>query len=152
MIIEVKFNETSTSASHEISEIIVKAGDYVRIDDQLIIVESDKAAVDVTSHIECDENITFSNNAYISDFIEKEVNNTNPQNLILLFSSVSYIDTSAINLLENLILLLKDKSVILNLAEVKGPVMDILNKTELVEQPQPGKIYFTISEGVSDLT
>lgn len=52
MIIEVKFNETSTSASHEISEIIVKAGDYIRIDDQLIIVESDKAAIDVTSHIE----------------------------------------------------------------------------------------------------
>lgn len=102
--------------------------------------------------VRIDENITFSNNAYISDFIEKEVNNTNPQHLILLFSSVSYIDTSAINLLENLISLLKDKSVILNLAEVKGPVMDILNKTELVEQLQPGKIYFTISEGVSDLT
>ena len=52
MIIEVKFNETSSSAHYEISEITVKTGDYVRIDELLIVVESDKAAIDVSSHIE----------------------------------------------------------------------------------------------------
>ena len=52
MMIEVKFTEASSSGEHEISEIIVKPGDYVRIDEQLIVIESDKAAIDVTSHIE----------------------------------------------------------------------------------------------------
>jgi dihydrolipoamide dehydrogenase len=52
MIIEVKFNEASSSGGHEISEIIVKPGDYVRNNEQLIVIESDKAAIDVTSHIE----------------------------------------------------------------------------------------------------
>jgi dihydrolipoamide dehydrogenase len=52
MIIGVKFNETSSSGEHEISEVFAKAGDYVRIDEQLIVIESDKAAIDITSHIE----------------------------------------------------------------------------------------------------
>jgi len=52
MIIEVKFNNASSNGEHEIAEIIPKPGDYVRIDEQLIVIESDKAAIDVTSHIE----------------------------------------------------------------------------------------------------
>tara|TARA_R110002050_G_scaffold57423_5_gene129189 strand:- start:105441 stop:107138 length:1698 start_codon:yes stop_codon:yes gene_type:complete len=52
MIIEVKFNEATPGGKYEVSEIIAKTGDYVRIDEQLIVVESDKSAIDVTSHIE----------------------------------------------------------------------------------------------------
>ena len=102
--------------------------------------------------IRIDENITFSNNAYISDFIEQQVILNTPKHLVLLFSSVSHLDISAIHLLENLIPNLKDKGVVLSLAEVKGPVMDILNKTELVKQLSPGKIYFNISDAIADLT
>tara|TARA_R110002050_G_scaffold57423_5_gene129181 strand:- start:94767 stop:96506 length:1740 start_codon:yes stop_codon:yes gene_type:complete len=102
--------------------------------------------------IRIDENITFSNHVYISDFIEKKVIQMMPKHLVLLFSSVSHIDVSAVHLLENLISTLKSKGVILSLAEVKGPVMDTLNKTQLVEELHPGKIYFNISDAIADLT
>ena len=52
MIVEVKFSEESSAGKHEVTEIIVKLGDYVRIDQQIIVIETDKAAIDVTSHIE----------------------------------------------------------------------------------------------------
>ena len=107
---------------------------------------------DNLSIIRIDENITFSNYLYILDFIEEQLRINKPEHLILVFSSVSYIDTTALHSLESFTNDLRDKGITLNLAEVKGPVMDILNKTSFVDNLSPGKIYFHISDAVIDLS
>ncbi|NQZ54336.1 MAG: sulfate permease [Piscirickettsiaceae bacterium] len=99
-----------------------------------------------------DENITFSNVDYIADFIEEHANNNEKlKHLVLVFSSVSYIDTTAIELLTKTIKTYKDRGVTLHLAEVKGPVMDKLQKTDFMIQLRSGKIFFHTTEAVEEL-
>jgi SulP family sulfate permease len=99
-----------------------------------------------------DENITFANISYISDFIETESNNKpEADNLVLIFSSVSYIDSTAIELLKSLIQSYQLKGITLHLAEVKGPVMDKLNKTSFLEELHSGKVFFHANQAVTEL-
>ena len=72
--------------------------------------------------IRIDENITFANINYISEFIEHEYQLYSPKQIVLIFSSVSYIDTTAVSYFRQLISNLKQQGTTLNLAEVKGPV------------------------------
>ncbi|BCG62591.1 MAG: sulfate permease, SulP family [Methyloprofundus sp.] len=102
--------------------------------------------------IRIDENISFANVSYIIDFVEHETtNNLNLKHVVLIFSSVSYIDTTAFEALENLIKLLKNSSITLNLAEVKGPVMDKLDQTTFLQQLSPGQVFLQTSEAVAKL-
>ncbi len=103
--------------------------------------------------IRIDENISFANVNYIIDFVEQEsINNPELKNVVLIFSSVSYIDMTAFEALENLIDSLKNKSVVLNLAEVKGPVMDKLKQTDFLHHLKPGKVYFQTIEAAETLS
>lgn len=102
--------------------------------------------------IRIDENISFANVSYIVDFIEKETNkNSDLKHIVLIFSSVSYIDTTALEAFESIIISLKNKAIILNLAEVKGPVMDKLEQTNFLKHLKPGKVYFQTIEAVEEL-
>ena len=98
--------------------------------------------------IRIDENITFANINYISDFIEKESLRLQPKHVVLIFSSVSYIDTTAIIYLRQLITNLKEQGVTLNLAEVKGPVLDKLDKIDFVKELLPGDVFFQTKDAV----
>ena len=102
--------------------------------------------------IRIDENISFANVSYIIDFIEQEtIKNSDLKHIVLIFSSVSYIDTTAFEAFENLLISLKNKAIILNLAEVKGPVMDKLEQTNFLKHLNPGKVYFQTIEAVEKL-
>ncbi len=102
--------------------------------------------------IRIDENISFANISYILNFIEEEsFNNTELKHVVLIFSSVSHIDRTAFEALENLIHSLKSKSISLNLAEVKGPVMDKLQQTDFFKHLTPGKVFFQTIEAVEQL-
>jgi SulP family sulfate permease len=102
--------------------------------------------------IRIDENISFANVSYIIDFVEQEsTSNPDLKHVVLIFSSVSYIDTTAFEALENLITLLKNSAITLNLAEVKGPVMDKLKQTTLLHQLSPGQVFLQTSEAVDTL-
>ena len=102
--------------------------------------------------IRIDENISFANVSYIVDFIEDEtINNADLKHVVLIFSSVSYIDSTAFEALENLISALKTKNILLHLAEVKGPVLDKLKQTSFLDQLSPGKIFFQTIEAVEKL-
>tara|TARA_R110002049_G_scaffold201885_4_gene372521 strand:- start:1155 stop:2906 length:1752 start_codon:yes stop_codon:yes gene_type:complete len=98
--------------------------------------------------IRIDENITFANINYISEFIEHEYQLHSPQNIVLIFSSVSYIDTTAVVYLRQLITNLKNQGATLNLAEVKGPVLDIFEKVDFLKELSPGKVFFQTSDAV----
>lgn len=102
--------------------------------------------------VRIDENISFANVSYIIDFIERETfNNPEIKQVVLIFSSVSYIDTTAFEALENLIKVLKSHAICLNLAEVKGPVMDKLEQTHFLKQLKPGRVFLQTSEAVAKL-
>ena len=103
--------------------------------------------------IRIDENISFANVSYIIDFIEDEtINNAELKHIVLIFSSVSYIDRTAFEALENLINSLKNQQISLHLAEVKGPVLDKLKQTTFLEQLSPGKVFFQTIMAVEQLT
>ncbi len=102
--------------------------------------------------IRVDENISFANVSYIMHFIEEEtLTNSDLKHVILIFSSVSHIDRTAFEALENLIHSLKNKSILLNLSEVKGPVMDKLKQTDFLNHLKPGKVFFQTIEAVDNL-
>lgn len=103
--------------------------------------------------IRVDENLTFANVAYIEDFIQNEVAmRPEVRNLVLIFTSVSHIDTTAVEALENLINSLRSNQVTLSLAEVKGPVMDQLKQTEILQALSPGKVFLSTSNVVDELS
>jgi len=102
--------------------------------------------------IRIDENISFANVSYIIDFIEDEtLSNPRLKHVVLIFSSVSYIDSTAFEALESLINTLKNKTIQLHLAEVKGPVIDKLQQTKFLEQLSPGQVFFHTIDAVKAL-
>jgi SulP family sulfate permease len=102
--------------------------------------------------IRIDENISFANVSFIIDFIEEQTaKHAKLRHLVLVFSSVSHIDTTAFEALENLINSLKSQGILLHLAEVKGPVMDQLKQTNFINHLKPGEIFFQTIEAVDKL-
>ncbi len=99
-----------------------------------------------------DENLTFANAGYIEDFIRRQLANQKEiKHIVLIFTSVSYIDSTALEALENLNHTLQASQLVMHLAEVKGPVMDKLAQTDLPEQLKPGKVFFRTDDAVSEL-
>ena len=98
-----------------------------------------------------DENITFTNADYIGDFILERLKNNKTEHVVLIFNSVSYIDSTALEALENLNHCLQKENINLHLSEVKGPVMDKLEQTDFLEQIKPGKVFFQTEDVVRDL-
>ena len=103
--------------------------------------------------IRVDENLSFANAAYVEDFIYNEAaKHDEIDHLVLIFTSISHIDATALEMLEHLVSALRTNGVALHHTEVKGPVMDDLQKTRFIDTLTPGKIYFTTSEAIDDLT
>lgn len=98
--------------------------------------------------IRIDENITFANINFISEFIEKEAQENQAKNVVLIFSSVSHIDTTAVNYFRQLINNFKTEGIAIHLAEVKGPVIDKLEKMDFIKELLPGKVFFQTSDAV----
>ena len=103
--------------------------------------------------IRIDENITFANISFISNFITQKVDErVGIEQIILICSSVTYIDTTAFETLRSLILSLKNQGLTFNLAEVRGPVMDQLTKMNFEEDLLDGKIFFHTIDAVKQHT
>tara|TARA_B100000787_G_scaffold20687_1_gene14087 strand:- start:115 stop:792 length:678 start_codon:yes stop_codon:yes gene_type:complete len=103
--------------------------------------------------IRIDENITFANISFFSNFITQKVDDRDDlEQIILICSSVTYIDTTAFESLRSLILSLKNQGITLNLAEVRGPVMDQLTKINFENDLLDGKIFFHTNDAVKQHT
>ena len=97
-----------------------------------------------------DESLFFANAQYLETYILKAVaEKQTVKSVILICSAINTIDTSALESLENLARDLTNGGVVLNLAEVKGPVMDRLSRTSLFNHL--GKIYLSTHEAFTDL-
>ncbi|WFF41363.1 sulfate permease [Salinicola endophyticus] len=81
-----------------------------------------------------DESLYFANVRHLEDLITAVVNRTPPpHDLVLACQAINVIDASALESLESLNRRLRERGIGLHLAEVKGPVMDRLSRTELLE-------------------
>ncbi|NOQ36929.1 MAG: STAS domain-containing protein, partial [Methylococcaceae bacterium] len=98
-----------------------------------------------------DENITFANADYIGDFIQDRLKEHETEHVVLIFNSVSYIDSTALEALENVNHSLQESRINLHLSEVKGPVMDKLKQTDFLDQIKPAKVFFQTADAVREL-
>jgi SulP family sulfate permease len=103
--------------------------------------------------VRIDENITFANIDYIENFLGTELRlQSGIKHVVLIFTSVSDIDATALEALENFNTGLQATGKTLNIAEAKGPVIDKLAKTDFLEQLKPGKVFFRTEDAVKELS
>ena len=101
--------------------------------------------------VRIDENLSFLNANTLKEFIISEVSRHDQlQHVVINCSSISNIDYSALETLEEMNSELSKLNIQLHLSEVKGPVMDRLNSTNWI-QHLTGKIYLTHFQAVYEL-
>ena len=99
-----------------------------------------------------DENLYFANTAYLEAQVQGIVaDNPEVTEVVLICSAVNFIDASAVETLEQLIDNFRLAKVNLHMAEVKGPIMDRLNRTHFTEKLAPGQIFISTHEAVKRL-
>ncbi|MDY6841058.1 MAG: sulfate permease, partial [Pseudomonadota bacterium] len=90
---------------------------------------------DQTVVLRVDESLYFANARYLEEAVlELIANKPDMKNLVLACQAVNVIDASALESLETINNRMKDSGMALHLAEVKGPVMDSLNRTRFREE------------------
>ena len=99
-----------------------------------------------------DESLYFANTRYLEDVLLKAVaDQPDVQHVVLICSAVNYIDTSAMETLERLIDDLREAGVSFYLAEVKGPVMDQLQRASFVEHLGANRIFLSTHQAIQAL-
>jgi sulfate permease, SulP family len=101
--------------------------------------------------VRIDENLYFANASLVETRLLRLVSrNAKIRHLLLVCSSINLIDTSGLEMLERVDRELMRSDVKLHLSEVKGPVMDQLNASNLPRELS-GRIFFTTDEAMRDL-
>ena len=99
--------------------------------------------------VRVDESLYFANAGYLEDQIGKLVaDGPEISEVVLICSAVNVIDSSALETLETLVENLRAGSVILHLAEVKGPVMDRLESSHFLDDMAPGEVFMSTHQAV----
>ena len=91
-----------------------------------------------------DESLFFGNVRYLDNQINQIVadNEGRLQHLILMASGINHIDSTALEKLLDTNRRLKDKGITVHMSEVKGPVLDRLQRVKFSEQ-LTGSIYLS---------
>jgi sulfate permease, SulP family len=98
-----------------------------------------------------DENLYFGNAEAVALRLQELCSaEKNLKHLVLVMSSVSHIDTTALETLEALERTMRERGVTLHLAEVKGPVLDRLAHTDFI-RALPGKVFLSTWEAFATL-
>jgi SulP family sulfate permease len=85
--------------------------------------------------VRIDQSLYFANARFLEDFIYKRVmGHSEIKDVVLMFPAVNEVDLSALESLEAINSRLKDVGIRLHLSEVKGPVMDRLKRSHLLEE------------------
>ena len=101
--------------------------------------------------VRIDENLYFANASLVETRLLRLVSrNPKIRHLLLVCSSINFIDTSGLEMLERIDRALIRSDVKLHLSEVKGPVMDQLNASDLPRELS-GQIFFTTDEAMREL-
>ncbi len=107
---------------------------------------------DDTLILRIDENLYFANTAWLENKLLTEIAlRKSLKHVILNLNSVSYIDSSALEGLESSIINLRASGVTLHFSEIKGPVLDRLAQTDLIDHLMPGRIFLTTHDATTAL-
>ena len=99
-----------------------------------------------------DENFYFANAPRLeNDLLNIVAGQKDLSCLVLILSGVGYVDASGLQMLESFERSLREKGITLHLSEVKGPVMDRLAGTELLQQLDDSRIHLTTDSAVRRL-
>ena len=102
--------------------------------------------------VRIDESLYFANTAYLeTELLSRIADQPEVKHLVLIMSAVNFIDASALESLESLVERLRDAGVTLHLAEVKGPVMDRLDKVSFTDTLGEGRVFLSTHDAVSIL-
>jgi len=90
-----------------------------------------------------DESLYFANTRYLEDRIAELVSERHDlKHVVLVCSAINAIDASAVESLEEINQRLKDAGISFHLSEVKGPVMDHLKRSSLLDH-LTGQVFLT---------
>ena len=110
-------------------------------------VETDPALLT----LRVDESLYFVNARFLEELIQRRVTEGCAiRNVVLMFSAVNEVDFSALESLEAINRRLGDMQVGLSLSEVKGPVMDRLQRSHFIKDLN-GKVYLSQHDAWLDL-
>lgn len=102
--------------------------------------------------IRIDESLYFANIQYLEEFILYEASLSKEiRHVVVMFTAVNGLDLSALEGLESINNRLFDRGIHMHLSEVKGPVMDALQKTNFLQQLS-GEVFLTHHGAVHQLT
>lgn len=99
-----------------------------------------------------DESLYFANTRYLEDrLLAAAAEQPELAHVVLICSAVNFIDMSAVETLQTLIGELRGAGITLHLAEVKGPVMDDLDRSELLKTLMPGEVFLSTHDAMMSL-
>lgn len=94
--------------------------------------------------VRVDESLYFANTRYLEQALLRIVaERPEVKHLVLIGSAINFIDSSALHTLDSLIDSLRDAGVEFHLADMKGPVMDRLKQSELLDKIGHDHIHLT---------
>jgi SulP family sulfate permease len=98
-----------------------------------------------------DESLTYLNARWLEDYVlELVAERPELRHVVLMFSAVNAVDASGLESLEAINHRLGDAGVGLHLSEVKGPVMDRLKRSHLLEELH-GKVFLSQDQAFAEL-
>ncbi|WP_271078756.1 SulP family inorganic anion transporter [Aurantiacibacter sp. MUD61] len=101
--------------------------------------------------IRIDESLTYLNARWLEEYVlERVAERPELRHVILMASAVNEIDASGLESLEAINHRLIDGGIGLHLSEVKGPVMDRLQRTDFIEELN-GRVYLSQSRAFDEL-
>ncbi len=101
--------------------------------------------------IRIDESLYFANARFLEDYIyERAADDEELKHVVLLCSAVNEVDLSALDTLQVINHRLKDAGIKLHLSEVKGPVMDRLQRSHFLDELS-GKVFLSQYQAQEEL-
>ena len=110
-----------------------------------------KTSPDVLA-VRVDESLYFANAKYLENFLTHEIADyPDIKSLLLVCSAVNVIDASALEILESLVVELKELGIEFYMSEVKGPVMDKLVDIGFIDRLGKDHVFLTTDQAMQEL-
>ncbi len=102
--------------------------------------------------VRVDESLYFANAKYLESFLTHEIaDHPDLESLLLVCSAVNVIDASALEILESLVVELKELGIGFYMSEVKGPVMDKLVDIGFIDRLGKDHVFLTTDQAMQEL-
>lgn len=103
--------------------------------------------------IRIDESLYFANTKYLEDYLMQAVaNHPKAHTLLLISAAINHIDGSALDTLETLIDGLREAGITVYFSEIKGPVMDQLQRAGFIDRiGGPDRVFLSTHQAMQTL-